>query len=98
MDRMTTGPFLESFDFCGKTMKQKFNKMSRISATLCQIQVCLAFMKPTLIFAQASCVDSIPRRSLIIIDPKYWATDNTGELDQSRRAEHVSIAVQLKDR
>lgn len=26
----------------------------------------------TLILAQASCVDSIPRKSLIINDPKYW--------------------------
>lgn len=34
------------------------------------------FKRLTLILAQASCVDSIPRRSLIIIDPRYWVGDN----------------------
>ncbi len=30
----------------------------------------------TLILAQASCVDSIPRRSRMITDPKYWKRKN----------------------
>lgn len=94
MDRMTTGPFLESFDFCSKTMKQnvsnKYNTLSNQSL----LHSCIVFMKPTLIFAQASCVDSIPRRSLIIIDPKYWAKDNTGELDQNKRSEMLPACRQ----
>lgn len=39
-------------------------------------------------------MDSIPRRSLMIIDPKYWAKDNTGESDLNKRSEMLPACQQ----